>query len=181
MSYVSLDEMFFRQLCKMSSRFANPTFLRRLKDILQRCFQSVFYHCLENDLTEMSKNCLCKMSYTLLYEMSLRQPCKISSRFANPRSFRPLKDILPRCLECLFGNQETFYCFKVFCFFKFIKHAVEHLILKYSSLFNTIPLSRTKTLFNNLLFIFKRATYNISCTISNNHFNTNEKRKRDAL
>ena len=127
MSYVSLDEMFVRQLCKMSSRFGNPTFLRRLKDILQRCFQSVFYHFLENYLTEVSKNCLCKMSYTLLYEMPLRQPCNISSIFANPRSFRRLKDILPRCLECLSRDWETFYFFKVFCFFKFIKHVVEHL------------------------------------------------------
>ena len=85
----------------MSSTFANPTLLRRLKDILQRCFQSVFYHCLENYLAKMSKNCLCEMSYIPLYEMSFRQPCKISSRFANPTSFRRLKDILPRCLECL--------------------------------------------------------------------------------
>ena len=93
--------MFLRQLCKMSSRFANPTFLRRLKDILQRCFQGVFYHCLENHLTKMSKNCLCEISYISLYEMSFRQLCKISSRFTNPTSFRGLKDILPRCLECL--------------------------------------------------------------------------------
>ena len=148
---------------------------------MQICFQSVFDHCLENYLTEMSKNCICKMSYTLLYEMPLRQPCKISSKFANPRSFRRLKDILPRCLACLFGDWETFCFFKVFYFSKFIKHAVEHLILNYSSLFNTIPLPRTKTLFNNLLFIFKRATYNISYTILNNNFNTNEKRKCDAL
>ena len=33
--------------------------------------------------------------------MSFRQLCKISSRFANLTSFRRLKDILPRCLECL--------------------------------------------------------------------------------
>ena len=95
-----LDEVFFRQLCKMSSRFANPTFLRRLKGILQRCFQGVFYHCLENHLAKMSKNCLCEMSYIPLYEMSFRQLCKICSRFANPTSFRCLKDILLRCLEC---------------------------------------------------------------------------------
>ena len=91
----------FRQLWKMSSRFANPTFLRRLKGILQRCFQGVFYHCLENHLAKMSKNCLCEMSYIPLYEMSFRQLCKISSKFANLTLFRCLKDILPRCLECL--------------------------------------------------------------------------------
>ena len=101
MSYVALDEMFLRQLDKMSSRFANPTFLRSLKDILQRYFQGIFYHCLENHLPEMSKNCLCEMSYIPLYDMSFRQLCKISSKFANPTSFRRLKDILPRCLECL--------------------------------------------------------------------------------
>ena len=97
----ALDEMFLRPLCKMFSRFANPTFLRRLKGILQRCFQGVFYHCLENHLAKMSKNCLCEMSYIPLYEMSFRQLWKISSRFANATSFRRLKDILPRCLECL--------------------------------------------------------------------------------
>ena len=100
-SYVALDEMFLRQLWKMSSRFANLTFLRRLKGILQRCFQGVFYHCLENHLAKMSKNCLCEMSYIPQYEMSFRQLCKISSRFANPTSFRRLKDILPNRLECL--------------------------------------------------------------------------------
>ena len=57
MPYVAVDEMFLRQLCKMSSRFANPTFLRRVKGILQRCFQSVFYHCLENHLANIYKNC----------------------------------------------------------------------------------------------------------------------------
>ena len=84
----------------MSSRFQNPTFLMRLKDILQRCLQSVFCHRLENCLAKMSKNCLCEMSYKPLYEMSFRQPCKISSRFANPTFFRHLKDILLRCLKC---------------------------------------------------------------------------------
>ena len=92
----------------MFSRFPNPTFLRRLKGILQRCIQSAFYHCLENYLAKMSKNCLCKMSYIPLYEMSFRQPCKISSRFANPKSFRRLKDILRRCLECL--HKTSFRC-----------------------------------------------------------------------
>ena len=33
--------------------------------------------------------------------MSIRLLYKISSRFANPTSFRRLKDILPRSLECL--------------------------------------------------------------------------------
>ena len=101
MSYVALGEMFLRQLCKMSSIFANPISLRRLKGIFQRCFQGAFYHCFENHHAKMSKNCLYEMSYLPLYEMSFRQPCKISSRFANPISFRRLKDILPRCLECL--------------------------------------------------------------------------------
>ena len=93
--------MFLRQLCKMSSRYANPIFLRRLKGILQRCFQGVFNHCLENHFAKMSKNCLCEMSYITLSEMSFRQLCKISSRFANPTSFRLQKDILSRCLVCL--------------------------------------------------------------------------------
>ena len=97
----------------MSSRFANPTFLRRLKGILQRCFQGVFYHCLENHLAKMSKNCLCEMSYIPLYEMSFRQPCKISSRFANPTSFRRLKasasskNIFKTSLRCLFADWES--------------------------------------------------------------------------
>ena len=63
----------FRQLRKMSSRFANLTFLRRLKGILQRCFEGVFYYYLENYLTKMSKNCLFEMFYTPLHEMSFRQ------------------------------------------------------------------------------------------------------------
>ena len=91
----------FQTVMQVSSRFANPTFLRRLKGILQRCFQSVFYHWLENYLAKISKNCLCEMSYIPLYEMSFRQLCKIRSRFAYPTSFRRLKDILPRCLDCL--------------------------------------------------------------------------------
>ena len=85
----------------MTFRFANPTFLKRLKDILQRCFQSVFYHRLENYLAKMYKKCICEVSYIPLYEMSFRQQCKISSRFANPTSFRHLKDTMPKCLECL--------------------------------------------------------------------------------
>ena len=101
MSCVALDEMFLRQLCKMSCRFANPTFLKHLKCILQRCFQGVFYHCLENYLAKMSENCLCEMSHIPLYEMSFTQQYKISSRFLSWTSFRRLKDILPRCLECL--------------------------------------------------------------------------------
>ena len=70
MSSAALDEMLFRQLCKMSSRFANPTFSRCLKDILKRCSPGVFYHCLENYLAKMSKSCFCEMSYIPLYEMS---------------------------------------------------------------------------------------------------------------
>ena len=70
---VAPDEIFCRQLYKMSSRFANSIFLRRLKGILQRCFQGVFYHCLENYLAKMSKNCIFKKSYIPLYEMSFRQ------------------------------------------------------------------------------------------------------------
>ena len=85
--------MFFRQLCYMSSRFANPTLSRCLKDILQRCFQDVFYHCHENYLAKLSENCLCEMSY-ILYELSFRQLCKVSSRFANVTSFSPLIYIL---------------------------------------------------------------------------------------
>ena len=101
MSYVALDEMFFRMVCKIYSRFANQTFLRRLKGILQRCFQSIFYHGSEKYLVKMFKNCLFKMFFISLFEMSFSQLCKISSRFANPTSFRRLKDIFPRCLECL--------------------------------------------------------------------------------
>ena len=66
-----------------------------------KCFQGVIYDCLENHLAKTSKNCLFEMSFLLLYEMSFRQLQKISSRFANPKSFRCLKDILPRCLERL--------------------------------------------------------------------------------
>ena len=88
-------------LWKMSSRFPNLTFLRCLKGILQRCFQSIFYPCLENYLAKVSRNSLFEMSFIPINEMSFRQLCKISSRFANPTSFRRLKDILLRCLECL--------------------------------------------------------------------------------
>ena len=63
MSYVALENMSIRQLCKMSSRFTNSTFLGRFKSILQRCFQSVFYHRVENYLAKMTKKWLCKMSY----------------------------------------------------------------------------------------------------------------------
>ena len=115
MPYVALDEIFVRQLCKISSRFANLTFLRRLKGILQIYFQGVFYPCLENHLAEMSKNCLCEMSYIPLYEMSFRQLYKLSSRSANPTFFRHLKDILQRCLQChhkasLKGIFKMFFC-----------------------------------------------------------------------
>ena len=114
MSYAELDEMFFRQLCKASSSFANPTFLRCLTGILQRCF-----------LAKMSKNCLCEMCYIPLYEMPFRQLCKISSRFSNPTSFRRLKDILStRCLECLhktslrclFADNDMLYVLAVFIY-----------------------------------------------------------------
>ena len=98
MPYVALDEMFFRMVCKMSSIFANATFLRRLKYILQRCFQVIFNHSLENYLLKLSKNCLFEMSFIPLYEMSFRQLCEISSRFANLTSFKRLKDILLRCI-----------------------------------------------------------------------------------
>ena len=98
MSYVAQEKLFLRQLWNMSSRFANPTFLRRLKGILQRCFQGAFYHCLEDHIAKMSKNCLWEMFYISLYEMSVSQLCKISSRFANPTSSRRREDILPGCL-----------------------------------------------------------------------------------
>ena len=101
MSYIALDEMFVRQLCKMSSRFAILRSLRRLKGIWKRSFQGVLYNCLKNHLVKASRNCLFKMLFVPLYEMSFRQLCKISSRFANPTSFKRLKDILPKCLECL--------------------------------------------------------------------------------
>ena len=45
--------------------------------------------------------------------MSFRQPCKISSRFANPTSFRRLKasasskDIFKTSLRCLFADWES--------------------------------------------------------------------------
>ena len=78
MPYVSLEAMFFRQICNIFSRFSNLTILRRLKGILQKCFQGVFYHFLKNYLAKMSKNCLCRMSYLPLYENSFRQPCKRS-------------------------------------------------------------------------------------------------------
>ena len=40
------------------------------------------------------------MPYIPLYEMSLRHLCKISSRFVSRTSFRRVKDIYPRRLEC---------------------------------------------------------------------------------
>ena len=46
-------------------------------------------------------------------EMSFRQPCKISSRFANPASFRRLKawvsskNIFKTSLRCLFADWES--------------------------------------------------------------------------
>ena len=59
MPYVALDEVFVRQLCKMSSRLANLTFLRAsynnlfkvpfaiiLKTILLRCLETAFSRCL---------------------------------------------------------------------------------------------------------------------------------------
>ena len=67
-----------------------------LKGILQRYFQSIFYHCLENYLVKISKNCLFELSFIHVYEMSFRQLRKISSRFAYPTFFRRLKDILHR-------------------------------------------------------------------------------------
>ena len=39
MSYIAVHEMSFRQLCKISSRFGNPTFFRCMKDILPRCLE----------------------------------------------------------------------------------------------------------------------------------------------
>ena len=49
----------------------------------------------------MSKNCLYEMSYIPLYEMSLKQLCKTSSRLENLTFFWRLKDISSRCLESL--------------------------------------------------------------------------------
>ena len=74
MSYLALDEMFFRQLCKMSSGFVNLTFLRHLAKILSKVsftivFKTILLRCL--------KRCLCRMSYIPLYEMSFRQLCKM--------------------------------------------------------------------------------------------------------
>ena len=108
MSYVALEQTFFRQLCKLSSRFEDPKFSRRLKDILERCFEGLFYHYFGNYLAKMSKNCFCKMSYIPLYEMSFRRLSKISSIFANPPSFRRLKDILPTFFFLLLTEQLVF-------------------------------------------------------------------------
>ena len=52
---------------------------------------------------------------------------------------------------------QTFYFLKVFyiiwyfTYFYSFKHAIKHLIIKPLDLLNTIPLSRIKTLVNNLL------------------------------
>ena len=46
---------------------------------------------------------------------------------------------------------EICYFFNVLYFFSFIKHAIKHFIIKPFDLLNIIPLSRTKTLVNNLL------------------------------
>ena len=55
----------------------------------------------------------------------------------------------------LFKTLQTFISLKYFKNFKFIKHAVKHLILNYLNLLNTIPLTRRKALINNL---FKSAS-----------------------
>ena len=97
MSYVALDVMFFRWLCKISSRFGNPIFLRCLKGMLYKdAFKLSFTIALKTILLR----CLKTVFYTTIWDV-FRQLCKIPSRFANPTSFRPLKDILPRCLKCL--------------------------------------------------------------------------------
>ena len=75
MSYIALDKMFFRQQCKISSRFENPTFLRHLRGILKRCFQSVFHLCLEDYLAKMSKNCLFEMSFMMMIMMMMIMNC----------------------------------------------------------------------------------------------------------
>ena len=69
-SYVAQDQVFFRQLCKMSPIFAKPTLSRRLKGNLQRCFQGVFYRCLEKYLAKISKKCFWNVLYTYLSYMS---------------------------------------------------------------------------------------------------------------
>ena len=46
---------------------------------------------------------------------------------------------------------EICYFFNARYFFSFIKHAIKHFIIKPFDLLNIIPLSRTKTLVNNLL------------------------------
>ena len=56
MCYIPLYEMPFRQLCKISSRFSNPTSFRRLKDILStrclECLHKTSLRCLfaDNDM-----------------------------------------------------------------------------------------------------------------------------------
>ena len=105
MSYVAIGKIFSRQLWKMCSRFADPTFVRCLKDILQRCFQGIFTIALKNMLLRcLNISCsdyLFEMCFIPLCAMSFRKLCKIFPRFANPISFRRLKDILSRSLECL--------------------------------------------------------------------------------
>ena len=52
MSYIQLLEMCYRQLYKMSSRFANPTSFMHLKDILARCLESL------QDIFKTSLRCI---------------------------------------------------------------------------------------------------------------------------
>ena len=81
MSYVVLHKMFFRQPCKVSSRFENPAFFRRLKDSLQWCFCSDrvkkwlwFYKCVSTQqIRETYKpfinSTYCKILWILLTQM----------------------------------------------------------------------------------------------------------------
>ena len=84
----------FFQICKSDIFKASK---KPLAKMLSKCICYSF----ENYFAKMPKNCLCEMSYIPIYQIFFRQLCNISSRFANPISFRPVKEILPRCFECL--------------------------------------------------------------------------------
>ena len=93
------------------------------------------------------------MSFIPLYEMSFRQLCKIKifSRFANPKIFRRLKGILPRCLESLRK--------------KFFKASLRSLFVKWDV--SGVTLSDLVTEERNLtsrLFIYLKAYSHRMCT-----------------
>ena len=74
MSYIPLYEMSFRQLCKISSRFVNLKFFRRLKDILAtfgNSFLVIKYH--ETKMDESALEVICWQKPVLVIRRTLPQ------------------------------------------------------------------------------------------------------------